>query len=215
MQHTRNYRKGIVTGIGIAVGLCFCITTAHAQIVYTNPLTNIPGVTDDATLKSISETGLVGFINGMMRFIFTAAAIASVVMIVIIGFQYVVAEKSAPNVSALRDKIKAVAAGVALIASTWIILSTVNPNIVTNLNIFAPSRTTGTSTSPSSPPRTTNPSFDPKLKTFNEAAGADAEQNAAIYRQELSTGGCTTVMERRGQSPNRIYTVYCLYKSPN
>jgi len=130
---------------------------AHAQnTLYTTPLTRIPGITDEQTLSNISTYGLAGFLNGVITFTFTAAAIASVIMIVIIGFQYVTTEKSGPNVSALREKITSVAFGVALIASMYIVFKFINPDIVDSLNILssaadlpkvefsAPNRTTKT-----------------------------------------------------------------------
>ena len=116
----------------------------HAQNkLYTTPLTRIPGITDAQTLSTISTYGLAGFLNGLITFIFTAAAIASVVMIVIIGFQYATTEQSGPNLSFLKGKIKSVAFGVAVIASMFIIFKFINPQIVSSLEVLSPTKDIG------------------------------------------------------------------------
>ena len=113
----------------------------HAQnTLYTNPLTRIPGITDAQTLSNISTYGLAGFLNGLITFLFTAAAIASVVMIVIIGFQYATTERSGPNIGFLKGKMTSVALGVAIVASMYIVFRFINPEIINTLNVFGASK---------------------------------------------------------------------------
>ncbi|OGG61567.1 hypothetical protein A3C87_02890 [Candidatus Kaiserbacteria bacterium RIFCSPHIGHO2_02_FULL_49_34] len=129
--------------------LFFLPLFVHAQnSLYPQPLTRIPGITDDTTLSNISTYGLAGFFNGIITFTFTVAAIASVVMIVMIGFQYATTEKSGATVTMLRGKITSVAFGVALIASMFIIFRFINPDIIDTLEIFGASGSLITPTSP-------------------------------------------------------------------
>ncbi len=200
--------------MSVICALLFCSTPVYAQVAYKNPLTVIPGITDSATLQSISQVGLVGFINGIMRFIFIAAAIASVVMIVLIGFQYVVAEKSAPSVAALKGKITSLAWGIGLIASTWIILNTINPNIVNNINIFS---TAPGAASPTQPQSSTNTPPEAQHQTFSTLTDSNAKLNAQTYAKSLRSNTCTPEMSaaitQESGTTHTIYDVYC--KAPN
>ena len=108
------------------------VLTYAQNTLYTQPLTRIPGITDEQTLSNISTFGLVGFINGIITFVFIAAGIASVIMIVAIGAQYATTEKSGSLISALKEKIKSVAVGVGLIAGMFIIFQFINPNIISS-----------------------------------------------------------------------------------
>ena len=200
------------------IALIYAPTLAHAQVTYTQPLTNIPGITDEATLKSVTEVGLIGFINGIVRFIIQASAIASVVMIVITGFKYLFAENSAAGIKKLWEDIQGLLLGIGLIAGTWIILNTVNPNITTNLNVFSNRKQVASTTTQT---QSGVQAFDAKRKDFSTLTDKDARFHATTYADSIKSANCTPQIDpprsagggRGGDPAYIVYTVYC--QAPN
>lgn len=110
--------------VGIAA---FFIVATHvfaqdAERTYT-PLSGIPGIAE-------GQVNLLSYINALITLTITLAAIFSVVMLTLIGFQFVTGDAAGPSRKVLKDKLTAVLLGVLLIASTYIILNTINPNLV-------------------------------------------------------------------------------------
>jgi len=125
-----NMRFVIISTILIAAFTTFISfslpLTAFAQIENYTPLVgNIPGLTD----TSVSG-GLVGWISNIYRFLVGVTAVLAIVMIFVAGFQYVVSGDSSGKRQAARDRIAAALGGLLLAVSSFIILNTINPQLV-------------------------------------------------------------------------------------
>lgn len=76
------------------------------------------------------------FINALITLTIVAAAIFAVFQITLIGLTYILSEASPLKRKELKDKLVSVSVGVLLVASTYIILNTINPNLL-KLDVFS------------------------------------------------------------------------------
>ena len=186
------------------------VFTYAKNTIYTQPLTRIPGITDEATLSNISTFGLAGFFNGIITFTFIGAAIASVIMIVMIGFQYATTEKSGALITVLRGKIKSVAFGAGLIASMYIIFRFINPDITDTLNIFSEAKvleTEKTTQTETQRMDTIKKAQDLKKTNIPTLAGADAY--VVEKTSECSSYGGQMQRRRKSGSHGSSYIAEC------
>ena len=93
------------------------------------PLQEIPGVIDVETAKSPSK-----FFNGLFKFGIIIAGFLTVVMIAVGGIQYMSTD-AIHGKSEGRERITYALMGLLLILFSWILLNTINPDIL-NFDIF-------------------------------------------------------------------------------
>lgn len=94
--------------------------TSHLIEAYV-PLVGIPGVTDARDFK--------GFLEGAFKIGLAIAATLAVVMITIGGFQYMTTD-SVYNKTEGKDKIQNAIVGLLIALLIWLILFTINPNLL-------------------------------------------------------------------------------------
>jgi hypothetical protein len=116
----------------ILTGNIFTFTVALAQDTgnYTllAPLPNLPSVPND-------ETALQVYIPYIFNLLIGLSAVTAVVMIVFGGFQYMTSD-AIQGKSNGKERIKNAIFGLVLVISAWLILYTINPNLLNlNLNI--------------------------------------------------------------------------------
>jgi len=109
------------------------------------PLVTLTGVTDAPNLPKYGA-GFVDFtdyVSGWVKLLIGIGAVLAVIMIVLAGVEYMSTD-AIYNKSEAKDKIAKALGGLALLIMSWLILNTVNPNLLKfNLNI------TSTNTGPS------------------------------------------------------------------
>lgn len=99
------------------------------------PLTNIPGVTD--------TTNIGDFFNAAFRLGLIVATILAVVMISLGGIEYMTTE-SITGKSGAKDRIQDAVIGLLIALLIWIILNTINPNLL-KFNFILQKNSTDTS----------------------------------------------------------------------
>jgi len=126
--------RKIILKIGILIVLLIIILPAlqtFAQNDYT-VLAPLPG-----TLKVGTgwQTDLQTYLPGVFKLLIGLSAVFAVLMIVIGGFQYMFTDALSGK-TAGRERIKNAIYGLVLVIGAWLILWTINPNLLTlNLNI--------------------------------------------------------------------------------
>ncbi len=105
--------------------LCIGGGVAYAQDMEYTPLVTIPGVTAVGTGVTLTDY----LVNGLM-FLVAAAGVLAVIMIVVAGTQYVAAGISPSAKSDAKEQIVNALIGLGIILSSWLLLNTINPNLV-------------------------------------------------------------------------------------
>ncbi|PIR37269.1 MAG: hypothetical protein COV34_03545 [Candidatus Zambryskibacteria bacterium CG10_big_fil_rev_8_21_14_0_10_42_12] len=77
----------------------------------------------------VTRTDFAGYINGMYRFVLGVAGILAVIMIIYAGFVYMTTDAFQKKQEG-REHIKNAILGLLLAISTWLILNTINPNLL-------------------------------------------------------------------------------------
>jgi hypothetical protein len=126
---TKAINAALLTAISVAFllpVLSFAQNNGEYQV-----LAPLPGVGENAG----GTTTLQDYVPAMFNLLIGLAAVAAVLMIVIGGFQYISSD-AIQGKSAGKDRIKNSILGLILVISAWLILYTVNPNLLRiNLNI--------------------------------------------------------------------------------
>jgi len=126
--------KKIILNIGIFAVLAMIIlptviVLAADDLSYT-VLAPLPGTTE-----SDNTTTLQKYLPGLFKLLIGLSAVAAVLMIVIGGFQYISTD-AIQKKSEGKERIKNAVLGLVLVISAWLILNTINPNLLKiNLNI--------------------------------------------------------------------------------
>ena len=107
----------------ITAGL-FLANINLAEAVAWKTITDIPG------LPAGTEASLDDFIIVIYDFLLSAVGIAAMLMIVIGGFRYLTAAGNAAALSEAKDIIYSALYGLLLAISVWVIVSTINPDLV-------------------------------------------------------------------------------------
>ncbi len=135
-----------------STGGLFAFTALAQENTYT-VLTPLPGITSNScdpnlrlpdpndSTKTIPDpncqTTLAVYIPALFNILIAASAVTAVLMIVIGGFQYMSTD-AVQGKSAGKERIKNAIYGLVLVLSAWLILYTINPNLLNiNLNIDA------------------------------------------------------------------------------
>lgn len=86
------------------------------------------------------------FLSWLYRFALSAAAILAVLMIVIGGLQYIISGGNAEKRSSAKRRIEQAIFGLLIAVAAWLILYTINPDLVNsvlNIDCVGPSCTGG------------------------------------------------------------------------
>lgn len=127
-----------------AAALCMLLTviliapiTVVAQEPTSKPLTFTPLTKDSRIFQPGQEKDTPAFLNLIFKLGVGVAALLAVIMIVVGGFEYMTSEiPGAKNDG--KDRIRGAIYGLLLVLLTWLILTTVNPDIL-NFSIRFPS----------------------------------------------------------------------------
>ncbi len=90
---------------------------------------NVPGRTD-ATKKTLDIPWLAQYISGAYKYAVGIAGVMAAVMMMIGGFQYLIAGGDATRVAKGKEKISDAVLGLVLVLGTYMILSVINPDLV-------------------------------------------------------------------------------------
>jgi len=153
------------------VSLAGIASAATGQLTYT-PLEPLPG-----TVNGWGETQqLPALLSALFKLLITFGSLFAVVMLVVAGIGYMVSE-AAVDIQKAKDRAVAALWGLLLLTGCWLILYTINPDLLKfNLNIpMAPGGTyTGGSSLPGSTDRPSSNST-PCGNNPNNAAGCSAD----------------------------------------
>lgn len=125
--------------------MCAFLLVAGASSVYAQPASqpglNCSGPNGECTYtpleplptgQSDAQTGrnFPAFVSGMFRVLITLGGLFSVVMFTVAGIGYMISE-SAIDVDKAKKRARAAFWGLLLLAASWLILNTINPDLVT------------------------------------------------------------------------------------
>jgi len=114
---------GVMVGIILIVMIsAFFAISAHATTISISP--NIPGLTN------VSTAGPAGWVAGFYKFALIFAGILAFGSIVYGGFKYATSAGNASKQAEGRSWIWSALIGLLLLAGAWLILYTINPNLV-------------------------------------------------------------------------------------
>jgi hypothetical protein len=113
---------GIMLIIMISALFAVSAHAAHATTISISP--NLPGLTN------VSTAGPAGWVAGFYKFALIFAGILAFGSIVYGGFKYATSEGNASKQAEGRSWIWAALIGLLLLAGAWLILYTINPNLV-------------------------------------------------------------------------------------
>ena len=108
-----------------------------ADPIITNyqPLTPLPGVTDNLPTYGVGSVDFTSYVGGWVKLLIGIAAVLAVIMIVIGGVQYMSTD-AVSGKSDGREKITSALWGLLLAIVCYLILNTINPNLLKfNLNL--------------------------------------------------------------------------------
>ncbi len=106
------------------------VLVAHSYI----PLVSLPGVTDASSTTGVD---LSSYLSGMIKLVIALAGALSILMLVIAGTQYVAASINPNAKKDALEKIQNSLIGIALVLSSWLLLNTINPDLV-NFSLVLP-----------------------------------------------------------------------------
>lgn len=141
------------------VALCAFAMTAHAAsglncaggtCTYT-PLEPLP--TGDANAQN--GQNFPAFVSGLFRVLITFGGLFAVVMLVVAGIGYMLSE-SALDIDKAKDRAKAALWGLLLLAGSWLILNTINPELL-NFKLLLPKSGTTQISNPVAPAANATP----------------------------------------------------------
>lgn len=133
-------------------------------------------------------TQLATYLPAMFQFLIGIAGVLAVIMIVIGGIQYMSTD-AIYGKTAGKEKITQALGGLLLAMVSWLILYTVNPNIL-NTNLGGPD----TQQSENTPIQTYT--FYPKIKTYPQQPGQPAELTICPSQTYTSAEVCNDALEQ-------------------
>jgi hypothetical protein len=102
-------------------------------------------LSDELTINSIDTAvnaaeggGIGGFMNFLFEVAIGIAGVLGVVMLVYYGFRYAANDKNINEFSQLREKVTNVVLGLLLLLGTFVILKTINPDLLIVEPVFSP-----------------------------------------------------------------------------
>gem|GEM_PF-3192575 len=116
-------RKTFVIFAAAALFLAFGPGNFPALAAGYEPLVSIPGVKD-------AEVDISSYLKGIYNFLLSIVGIVSVVMLIIGGMKYITAAGSGGAVSSAKETIKNAILGLLLALLSYVIISTINPDVL-------------------------------------------------------------------------------------
>ncbi len=187
----------------VAASPLFAPVLAHAQtggctagVCTYVPLEPLPGV---------NQTGInfSAFVSGMFRLLITLGALFAVLMMVIAGIGYMIAE-SGVSINQAKTRMWAALYGLLLLTACWLILYTINPNLL-RFDLFnrdVPA-VANSGAPPSSAP--TYPDSSGRVQPSTGSATADSVLGLNIKEDSTSPTG-KTELDNNGQTIPLIQT---------
>ena len=162
-------------------------------------LTPLPGVADNVG----DTTTLEKYVPAIFNILVGLSAVAAVLMIVIGGFQYMSTD-AIQGKSAGKERIKNAVFGLVLVISAWLILYTINPNLLTlNLNIDAVTTTAPTGGGFLSGPSGPGTAMTPAEIAASDSVRASLESKGILtYANACVNGGTTGCVNLNGLTQN-------------
>jgi hypothetical protein len=117
----------------------FLAAIAESAAAQYQPLTGIPGIVDD-------QPSLASYVSALFMLSISLGALFAVIKIAIAGVTYMMSEVVTSKQEAIRD-INGALLGLAILLATFVVLNTINPNLV-NLTFLTPD--TATNSTPTS-----------------------------------------------------------------
>lgn len=77
-----------------------------------------------------TRQGFIGFLSWLFPVMLSVATIAAVVSLIIAGFQWMAGAISPPQIEAAQTRIWAAVSGLALALGSWLIVYTINPDLI-------------------------------------------------------------------------------------
>jgi TRAP-type C4-dicarboxylate transport system permease small subunit len=120
-------KNKILISVIIFIGLfAFNIFPIHAANEYT-PLEPLPGIGPE---PGYSSYNLSSYLQWVFAFAISIAGILAVLMIVIGGIQYITAYGNPNQIENAKNRIYQALLGLLLAISAWLILNTINPDLI-------------------------------------------------------------------------------------
>jgi hypothetical protein len=182
----------------VAAGPFFAATLAHADTataggctagvctyVPLEPLPCAPDISAQDCQKA--QSGTVNFsqyVSFMFRLLITLGALFAVLMLVIAGIGYMISD-SVPSIDAAKQRARAALYGLLLLTACWLILYTINPNLL-RFDLFA---TDVPAVANSGAPGTTAPT-SPNL-TAPTSGATQVDPTSPTGRTEVDNNGQT------------------------
>ena len=117
-------KKTVFLFLAIIIAGLFLTNINSTEAVAWKTITDLPG------LPAGSAVSLSDFIIVLYDFLLSAVGIAAMFMIVVGGFRYLTAAGNAASMAEAKDIIYSALYGLILALSTWIIVSTINPDLL-------------------------------------------------------------------------------------
>lgn len=173
--------------------LCSGAALVHAQsglncnkgTCYYTPLEPLP--TGDTGAQD--GTNFPKFVSGLFRVLITLGGLFAVVMLVVAGIGYMISE-SGVDIEKAKDRAKAALWGLLLLTMSWLILYTINPQLL-NFKLLATQGATAQPTPNSVVPPAPN-AVTPALGS-PEAVQKIMDDQAAARTAQLSQADCAAV----------------------
>lgn len=148
------------------------------------------------------KTTLETYIPAIFKLAIGLSAVAAVLMIVLGGFQYISSDALMKK-SEGRERIKNAVFGLVLVISAWLILNTINPNLLNiNLNIESISTTAVSGGSLTPGGTVINLNTQDQLLTHDQAKVALATSGFTI----ISSGSCSDQQNKNCTSLDNIHS---------
>ncbi len=173
--------------------------TNGSNLTYT-PLEPIPGATTNANGTALSFPALI---NSMFTVLFTVGALFAVLMLTISGIRYMLSDVVINKERAIK-RITACIYGLLLLAGTWLILNTINPQLLNFTLIPCPQGSTGCTITGAPPTNTTPPpnpyssiSFQQAVQNEQTVQNAITDNTDAQNAQTYDQSNCASIAQQQ------------------
>lgn len=179
-----------------------------------------PSVSTDYTLAEplpvpgnapITRTNFIAYLQWLFPFMLSLAGILAVVMIIIGGFQYMTSAGSTDSIGRAKDRITNAILGLLLAAASWVILNTINPDLVRFRLDIATLRLPSTNTPTSRGPNDYIPPNATPEQSFQCLSIADCR--ALTSDRRARAGTCPTTPQGNACQDRRRFNInlVCCY----
>jgi hypothetical protein len=115
--------------------VAFAQTGGNGNLTYT-PLEPLPG--ENTVITGNGSAGLASYVSAAFKVLFVLGGLSAVVLIILGGMSYMASEISPSAKARAKERIQAAILGLLLLVGSWLILHTINPQLVDFKTFFAP-----------------------------------------------------------------------------